>query len=213
MQTARPSHQSIWLQICLLVSILLPLASKAQYYLMTHDAVLPYVKNTLLKEHASPNPNATAKQIAVAGQHLMQPDPLPLEQSATYGSALAASRAAYAQGQFNKAATQLTAGLASETQNPFLLFQYARALYATEVRKPESFVVYQQLIRSLDRDNGENDSTATIDYWFLRHTGSLAPCRWTKRNGARQPTISPAFWPEQLRWMSSRRSPCFTSKR
>lgn len=167
MQTVRPSHQSVWLQTCLLVSILLPLASKAQYHLMTPDAVLPYVKNTLLKEHASPNPNATAKQIAVAGQHLMQPDPLPLEQSATYGSALAASRAAYAQGQFNNAATRLTAGLASETQNHFLLFQYARALYATEVRKPESFVVYQQLIRSLDRDNGENDSTATIDYWFL----------------------------------------------
>ena len=151
----------------MLTCAMLPLMSNAQYHLMTPDAVLPYVKNTVLKQHASLNPNASAKQIARAGQHLMQPDPLPLVQSSAYGPALVASQAFYAQGQFAKAAAQLTTGVAKEAQNPFLLFHFARALYATEARKPQSFIVYQQLVRNLDLDNGENDSTATIDYWFL----------------------------------------------
>lgn len=167
LRMTRLLSQPIWIGICVLMCLMLPLISRAQYQLMTPDAVLPYVKNTILKEHAAINPDASAKQIAAAGQHLMQPDPLPLVQSAAYGQALAASQGSHAQDQFVQAATQLVAGLAKEAQNPFLLFHYARALYAAGARKPQSFVVYQQPVHNLDLNNGENDSTATIDYWFL----------------------------------------------
>ena len=167
LRTVRLLSRSALLMLCVLMGALLPLTSKAQYHLMTPDAVLPYAKNTLLKAHASLRSTASAKRVAAAGQHMVQPDPLPLVQSAAFGPALMASQAAYDQGRFAQAAAQLNLAVLSEPQNPFLLFHYARALYPTEADKPQSFVVYQQLVRNLDQDNGENDSTATIDYWFL----------------------------------------------
>lgn len=166
LQTAWLMRQFALFILCLLVGTLMPLAGNAQYHLMTPDAVLPYVKNTILKAHASLRPTSSVKQ-AAAGQHMVQLDPLPVVQSAAFGSAIIASQAAYDQGQFAQAAAQLNLAIASEAQNPFLLFHYARALYPSEADKPQSFVVYQQLVRNLDQDNGENDSTATIDYWFL----------------------------------------------
>lgn len=164
----------VLLLIVLLAGTIRPLASSAQYHLMTQDAVLPYIKNTILKAHADADPNATAQQIAAADQHLMLADPLPAVQSVRYGIVLMAAEKYYEQQRFAEAATQLKAAVAGEPDNSFLLYQYARALYPTENTKPQSFIAYQQLVRKLDHENGENDSTATIDYWFLEAYWKLA---------------------------------------
>ncbi|MDO7850029.1 hypothetical protein [Hymenobacter convexus] len=155
------------LSFILIFNLLLPSAGNAQYHLMTPDAVLPYAKNTILKAHATAIAGASAKQIAAAGQHMMQPEPLPAVESVVFGPALAAAKAAYNQAHFAEAVADLSLPVASEPQNRFLLFHYARALYQTESTKPQAFEAYQKLISDLDRENGENDSTATIDYWFL----------------------------------------------
>lgn len=76
------------------------------------------------------------------------------------------SKQAYNQRDFLKAASQLETAYKKEASNPFVLDNYARALYQIENKREESYQVYQTLIQHLDNKYHSNDTVVIVDAWF-----------------------------------------------
>lgn len=76
------------------------------------------------------------------------------------------SRRLYANGKFAKASKVLDKAVISEPDNPFILNEFARALYRVEGKSLQCYETYKVLISQLDSSLNNSETRIAIDMWF-----------------------------------------------
>lgn len=138
---------------------------QSRYYIYGPQAALPKPINTVNLIHVDFDTTLIGRRIE-QGQTIGQTDEKPLVRSARYGLHILDSEEAYEQGQYARAAAVLEEAGQREPQNPFVMYQLARALYKLDESKPRAYTLYQRLLTQLDAAVPQNDSTLNVDVWF-----------------------------------------------
>ena len=138
--------------------------AQCQYDLRNPDIALSQNVNSIRLIHLESNiKSGTSVDIGdIAGTVAPLPEPL----SQKYNDEINKSKAYYINEDFIKAAQVLKKAVRKEPDNPFILNEYARALYWIHGKKNESYMVYQNLIGRLDVLHNNSDTLIAIDIWF-----------------------------------------------
>ena len=101
-----------------------------------------------------------------AGQQIGVVESLPTIQSECHQDLLEAARQLYARGQYLQAALIVRPAVVSEPENPFVLNEYARALFRVDSLRMESGRTYERLTTLLNRPFSSDPSALVVDFWF-----------------------------------------------
>jgi tetratricopeptide (TPR) repeat protein len=101
-------------------------------------------------------------------------DTFPLVQSPRHQNELLAARRLYSQGRFLEAADVVKTTFNDEPDNPFLLNEYARALFRVDSLRPQSRQAYQNLVALLTDRQSPPANGLVIDLWFVDAYWKLA---------------------------------------
>ena len=99
---------------------------------------------------------------------------MPAVQSAANQHLLAAARQLYDQERFEEAASVVQPAFITEPDNPFILNEYARALFRVDSLKPQSRRVYVELVELLTAGQSHAPNTLVVDLWFIDAYWKLA---------------------------------------
>lgn len=99
---------------------------------------------------------------------------IPAVQSVKHQELLNTARRLYDRRRFEAAADTLRPALREEPDNPFILNEFARALFQVDSRRPESARVYQQLIPLLTTQAAPPPNAIVTDLWFTDAHWKLA---------------------------------------
>ena len=167
--------------IWVLAGLLLPVLASGQtavasargplldgYYFLGPDCALPQRIRVVTMLHSDSAIDCLAAGTTIEGGSVVaRVQPLPAIRSVYYGTDLAASEAAYDAGDFRKAAALLREAVQKESDNPFVLNAYARALYQVNATKSQSYTAYQALFRLQQAQYKGGISELPVDHWFL----------------------------------------------
>jgi tetratricopeptide (TPR) repeat protein len=101
-------------------------------------------------------------------------DTFPTVQSPGHQHLLLAARRLYDQGRFLEAAQAIRPALRDEADNPFVLNEYARALFRVDSLRLESGRVYERLGEILTKQQSPPPGTLVVDMWFIDAHWKLA---------------------------------------
>jgi tetratricopeptide (TPR) repeat protein len=129
-------------------------------------------KKGIMHGHVVPD-DATGK-MAIFGQTVGQPLARPAAVSARFQKQIDQAAALYAKQEFSGSAAALEEPFQKDHDNPFLIEEYARALYRTQ-RRSAAAVHYRRLVTSLDAvGTSIRPDYVYLDHWFLDAYWKLA---------------------------------------
>lgn len=94
-------------------------------------------------------------------------DTFPTVQSPRHQTELLAARRFYDQGSFAEAAHVVEGPLRDESDNSFLLNEYARALFRIDSLRPQSRTAYERLVTILTQRQSPPPNGLVVDLWFV----------------------------------------------
>ena len=159
-------------KICLWTLLLCaPFSLKSQvagkyYNLHNPDAALPASITNVIFLHVIIDSAYDIGDSAGTMENIGRIEPFPSPRSEKFEKIILKSEKQYAEKKYFKAAKTMRKAYRKESNNPFIMYGYARALYWGNESKYDSYVVYKDLVAQLDNGSGNNDSTISMDFWF-----------------------------------------------
>jgi tetratricopeptide (TPR) repeat protein len=92
--------------------------------------------------------------------------PFPYPQSPRHQDLILLARQLYAQGRFLEAIRAIEPAITAEPENPFVLNEYARALFQVDSLRSAARLQYERLETLLVKPWAPESNTVVIDMWF-----------------------------------------------
>ncbi|MBL7105089.1 MAG: hypothetical protein ISS18_12235 [Bacteroidales bacterium] len=111
------------------------------------------------------SPNEDVQDVEI-GDLIGTVAPIPKKLSDKFDEQIKESKNFYSNQQFEKASKILERPSKIESMNPFILNEYARALYRIESKSDICYETYKKLIGIFDSTYHNSDTIIVIDIWF-----------------------------------------------